>query len=744
MSGRKVLLTYKRKRLSSTSGLACENWKCGLPSEGRETDSQDFHDGKKPSSSCAIARDSLDSLPVEKSCRVKTEEGVEESTAEPLTVSSNELPQISTPWRDTPVKKSDSQPVVHSFPKNVANHGGSIRDHAASTILSGHNSDAIVATDRMKGIDAISARRGSCIGSEISMVNEEEVPNGDNIPVDVSASAEREIKHESDSTTIKDHYLRCSLGDTIKDLHLDANNSQEAENSRVETPTGDHVRVNHVNKGEVDHSYLNLSVAPSDTSGQKEGIDLNISLDTNSINGSVEIPHGSRSSIFEVRDTSLQELSPSSASKVRHGRDDEFFQIPQKPRDSCLAEDFNPKHDRGKSSVVFPDEDASKNKCMQLFPDKNDEIAIKSSVSLLETVGSKDSKAGDVLQLGIANTCPEQLFGRHPFQGLPPPIDPNFSGCTHRNCPSIQLLSPESESKEYLQHQFPYSSTNQHSLLLRRSLMLDSILGRARASNASIAWSEEELDYLWIGVRRYGRSNWEAMLRDPRLHFSPFRVARDLAERWEEEQIRLFNGACSSQSKISRPRGLPSGHNCSLRRRGGAGALRRNLLDETQLSLGDLYMHKEGTSMGDFPVGQLHRTGGHTGRNLYKDYLMERYDKRSLNGPFTSVAEANDGLPHWLREVHIPLPGLTYQTAASYVMPTSHSGSAKIARPHSDSSMPCPRMNITSDARDPVRHGAAEWGSSSLPRASKQNDFIVINSDSSSEETISDDNCIRA
>lgn len=54
-------------------------------------------------------------------------------------------------------------------------------------------------------------------------------------------------------------------------------------------------------------------------------------------------------------------------------------------------------------------------------------------------------------------------------------------------------------------------------------------------------WSEEELDNLWIGVRRHGRGNWDAMLRDPRLKFSKFKTVEDLSVRWEEEQTKILD-----------------------------------------------------------------------------------------------------------------------------------------------------------------------------------------------------------
>jgi len=54
-------------------------------------------------------------------------------------------------------------------------------------------------------------------------------------------------------------------------------------------------------------------------------------------------------------------------------------------------------------------------------------------------------------------------------------------------------------------------------------------------------WSEDELDSLWIGVRRHGRGNWDVMLKDPRLTFSRYKTAQELASRWEEEQIKILD-----------------------------------------------------------------------------------------------------------------------------------------------------------------------------------------------------------
>ncbi|KAI5385613.1 hypothetical protein KIW84_072282 [Lathyrus oleraceus] len=58
----------------------------------------------------------------------------------------------------------------------------------------------------------------------------------------------------------------------------------------------------------------------------------------------------------------------------------------------------------------------------------------------------------------------------------------------------------------------------------------------------SDGWSEDELDSLWIGVRRHGRGNWDAMLRDTKLKFSKYKTCEDLSVRWEEELVKVFQG----------------------------------------------------------------------------------------------------------------------------------------------------------------------------------------------------------
>ncbi|CDY67658.1 BnaA09g53540D, partial [Brassica napus] len=63
---------------------------------------------------------------------------------------------------------------------------------------------------------------------------------------------------------------------------------------------------------------------------------------------------------------------------------------------------------------------------------------------------------------------------------------------------------------------------------------------------------KDELDSLWIGIRRHGYGNWETILRDPRLKFSKFKSPEYLAARWEEEQRKFLDSLSSLPSKSSR------------------------------------------------------------------------------------------------------------------------------------------------------------------------------------------------
>lgn len=123
-------------------------------------------------------------------------------------------------------------------------------------------------------------------------------------------------------------------------------------------------------------------------------------------------------------------------------------------------------------------------------------------------------------------------------------------------------------------------------------------------------------------------------------------------------------------------------------------------------------------------------------------------------------------LPHWLREVvNTPPPRLTKQTQSSCLSSSSPSDNIQIIGPYSDSVEPhlgstnsiggsCnasrpgnmqPSGSAAFEGNFSLQRGheAAEFAKASEHHVGKQDDLIVINSDASSEETISDDNCVR-
>lgn len=100
----------------------------------------------------------------------------------------------------------------------------------------------------------------------------------------------------------------------------------------------------------------------------------------------------------------------------------------------------------------------------------------------------------------------------------------------------------------------PLSSLPENHRKVLDSIMMrtGSVSGKASKKRLKVeSWTEDELDALWIGVRRHGRGNWETMLRDPKLKFSKHRLPEDLSSRWAEEQLKILDGPSHSASKSS-------------------------------------------------------------------------------------------------------------------------------------------------------------------------------------------------
>lgn len=176
-------------------------------------------------------------------------------------------------------------------------------------------------------------------------------------------------------------------------------------------------------------------------------------------------------------------------------------------------------------------------------------------------------------------------------------------------------------------------------------------------------WSEEELDFLWIGVRRYGANNWEAVLRDPRFRFTKFKTVEDLAARWEVEQRKLFS--CPLQVPVTLP--LP----CTTHWYSNsetAHPLREQYLEGSSYraynsSAGRFWNQSVGSGM--MPMPDL------TPRRGRAKYQIRRASKaqtvtRTPSPPICNYLTGNINnstrdteLPHWLREMTEAPPGLT-------------------------------------------------------------------------------------
>ncbi|XP_065851811.1 uncharacterized protein [Euphorbia lathyris] len=542
---------------------------------------------------------------------------------------------------------------------------------------------------------------------------------------------------------------------------------------------------------------LDLSVTPDSSHTLESCINLDLGCRKDPVNASGSLQN-STDSISRSHATVSDQASPAELLECMNKRDRESSPVHAtmalSDASTSVEEARNNAEDKFGARLASVVDNESKYKYLQLFSEEKGNcfgLAIAKpeddTSMVLEEIKS--------LNLGSNNNQTLQTSCGSPLDlGLSLPTGSSIGNQSSKKCiRASPVRYSDCKIRDFIQEAVPQSSSNHSALLLRHKLMLDSIVNRASALNSkggfqekfkpyTTLWSEEELDFLWIGVRRHGRDNWLSMLRDPRLRFSSWRTARDLAEQWEEEQAKLLNGTrvkfkSSSRLDISVDNG---GFLCPK-----TGIWRENYTEETRLSLGDVYAHRTGGRISkrrrysftgvENDTELLHRPTSYPRTAPYSDFQGEIYSKVShdqlgymnvpmfdsllINSPFTALTSKGN-LPHWLREVvNTPLRP-TEATRTPSFSSVAHSGTIRTNKPYQDPSEFYPtdlRMDSefgSARAIDPTTYHAgvslaARHGNTDISNRGssgpviKPDNLIIIDCDASSEETISDDHSDR-
>lgn len=402
---------------------------------------------------------------------------------------------------------------------------------------------------------------------------------------------------------------------------------------------------------------------------------------------------------------------------IRVGVDNSLLQV---PKDVCASVEAETK-----PGVKF----------LQLFPEDGISDLFPPASTVSEIVRGKDER-NTTCVLDSENEHLKRSSSRtSAFLGLSLPTEP-LLGQTSKHFSSVQPFQDHTaRTREYIQNPATHSSLPEHVKLSFRHRMLVESINKA-SRNISVdkfepspfTWAEEELDSLWIGIRRHGRGNWHAMLLDPRLHFAPWRVARDLAVQWEQELHKLLSEQHMSQGRYQKP---PDSGNLDL---DGDFMCPGTGSADTQLSLGDVYAQKGGS----------HFRMASCKVRKYSSGLFNA----SLDGPAMGLAPNNHFL-HWLGEpigAHSrsmePPPPLNSTVSQMRGLWHVHPFQEPSGTTYGPRNMIGYRLSglMAGEGRPPSGFPCA--GPSKRKRGMTDN-LVVIDSDASSEETISDDHNIR-
>ncbi|KAL9259975.1 CHROMATIN REMODELING 4-like protein [Drosera capensis] len=417
-----------------------------------------------------------------------------------------------------------------------------------------------------------------------------------------------------------------------------------------------------------------------------------------------------------------------------------------------------------------------KNKCLQSFLEQRTNGHFPSTSAHPQVINSVAEHNAYAMG-GEMNRHEHSRAKVAPFLGLSFPPEPTTNARSFGHSTVQPSPSYNHRDGEYFQNatmpSFPgqVQSMMQHKMFLDSMNYLESAMrgNRDKFEPCNSMWSEDELDFLWIGLRRHGRGNWDSMLRDPRLQFAPWRVGKDLAERWEVEQYKLLTGSYMPYGRCLPTQNFHSDFKGRFLPKRGA-IQREHMTARTQLSLGEVYAQKDGgyfyncTGHGEvsrqlpMPAAAVYEnyTAGFRGSNnsfgfsgMHSGAFL-RSDAPTW-GPVAGPTSKNR-LPHWLKH--------TSNTTSPSMEPTmdpgvtcAYNGASGIIEPFPEHNGPsCVPTGVTNDARELHSTALADHGDKLAFRrtgeagakgescpADKLNNMIVIDSEGSSEETVSDE-----
>uniref|UniRef100_A0A2C9VBX4 Uncharacterized protein n=1 Tax=Manihot esculenta TaxID=3983 RepID=A0A2C9VBX4_MANES len=433
--------------------------------------------------------------------------------------------------------------------------------------------------------------------------------------------------------------------------------------------------------------YLDLSVTPDSCGTLDHDVIVNLDLGCQKepLHGASESLRGSMDSTCTSRShaTVCDRVSPAELLQGKNKREGEVSPVHSTRAVSDASTSVEEAGDNSKDNDLdchqFSMDNTSKDECLQA-----------------------SSRSGSLLDLGLS---------------LSQPTGSDMANSYSEKCPTTSSMwNSHRKIIDFVQDVLPQSSSNHAASLLRHKLMLDSIVIRASSLNAKDALQDKFKSYtIWSEERTRLSLDW------------------DLSEQWEEEEAKLLSGSRIVQFNSPITHGISLDNNdhyvCKK-----YGIWRENATEETTLSLGDIYARRTSNSSKRQRVNftsvernDIHRPATYPRSASYSNFHGEIYSRGSCDNFGCMTLPSCDHIANHVQA--LPFSGMRNLMDGGFggirANELQTSGSAH----HSNVALG-------------MRHGKSDM-CSSLGLVSKPDNLIIIDSDASSEETISDDRSAR-